>query len=149
MANRTRGIDILVDILQYCDTKTQTDIIAGLTPILEQERRPDLLSELRKQIILFEDLAYANQAGVQMLLKYVSIKDLAVALIGAPESVVKNIAAAMSKNMFNDLKAEATLRKNVSQSEISLAKERIINEVKGLIKENRLYIDKPDSNKIY
>ncbi len=149
MANRTRGIDILVDILQFCDTKTQTDIIAGLTPILEQERRPDLLSELRKQIILFEDLAYANQAGVQMLLKYVSIKDLAVALIGAPESVVKNIAAAMSKNMFNDLKAEATLRKNVSQSEISLAKERIINEVKGLIKENRLYIDKPDSNKIY
>ena len=75
MANRTRGIDILVDILQYCDTKTQTDIIAGLTPILEQERRPDLLSELRKQIILFEDLAYANQAGVQMLLKYVTIKD--------------------------------------------------------------------------
>ncbi len=149
MANRTRGIDILVDILQYCDTKTQTDIIAGLTPILEQERRPDLLSELRKQIILFEDLAYANQAGVQMLLKYVTIKDLAVALIGAPESVVKNIAAAMSKNMFNDLKAEATLRKNVSQSEISLAKERIINEVKGLMKENRLYIDKPDSNKIY
>ncbi|MBQ3644859.1 MAG: hypothetical protein II961_09705 [Candidatus Riflebacteria bacterium] len=149
MANRTRGIDILVDILQYCDTKTQTDIIAGLTPILEQERRPDLLSELRKQIILFEDLAYANQAGVQMLLKYVTIKDLAVALIGAPESVVKNIAAAMSNNMFNDLKAEATLRKNVSQSEISLAKERIINEVKGLMKENRLYIDKPDSNKIY
>jgi flagellar motor switch protein FliG len=149
LANRTRGIDILVDILQYCDTKTQTDIIAGLTPILEQERRPDLLSELRKQIILFEDLAYANQAGVQMLLKYVTIKDLAVALIGAPESVVKNIAAAMSKNMFNDLKAEATLRKNVSQSEISLAKERIINEVKGLMKENRLYIDKPDSNKIY
>ena len=149
MANRTRGIDILVDILQYCDTKTQTDIIAGLTPILEQERRPDLLSELRKQIILFEDLAYANQAGVQMLLKYVTIKDLAVALIGAPESVVKNIAAAMSKNMFNDLKAEATLRKNVSQSEISLAKERIINEVKGLMTENRLYIDKPDSNKIY
>ena len=149
MANRTRGIDILADILQYCDTKTQTDIIAGLTPFLEKEKRPDLIAELRKQIILFEDMAYANMAGIQMLLKYVTIRDLAIALMGAPEAVVKNIASAMSKNMFNDLKAEAALRQNVGQSEISLVRERIMKEVKGLINENRLYIEKPDSNKIY
>ena len=149
MANRTRGIDILADILQFCDPKTQTDIITGLTPFLERENRPDLIAELHKQIIMFEDLAYANQAGVQMLLKYVTIRDLAVALMGAPEAVVKNVAAAMSKNMFNDLKAEAALRKSASQSEINLARERVLKEVKGLITENRLYIEKPDSNKIY
>ncbi|MBR4569720.1 MAG: hypothetical protein IKO19_03545 [Candidatus Riflebacteria bacterium] len=149
MANKTRGIDILTDILRYCDTKTQTDIIVGLTPFLEKEKRPDLIAELRKQIVLFDDLAYANLEGIQMLLKYVSIKDLAVALMGAPESVVKNIASAMSKNMFSDLKAEASLRKNVSQSEISLVRERIMKEVKGLINENRLYIEKPDSKMIY
>ncbi|MBR4329642.1 MAG: hypothetical protein IKP71_07290, partial [Candidatus Riflebacteria bacterium] len=142
-------IDILTDILRYCDTKTQTDIIVGLTPFLEKEKRPDLIAELRKQIVLFDDLAYANLEGIQMLLKYVSIKDLAVALMGAPESVVKNIASAMSKNMFSDLKAEASLRKNVSQSEISLVRERIMKEVKGLINENRLYIEKPDSKMIY
>lgn len=149
MANKTRGIDILTDILRYCDTKTQTDIIVGLTPFLEKEKRPDLIAELRKQIVLFDDLAYANLEGIQILLKYVSIKDLAVALMGAPESVVKNIASAMSKNMFSDLKAEASLRKNVSQSEISLVRERIMKEVKGLINENRLYIEKPDSKMIY
>ena len=149
MANKTRGIDILTDILRYCDTKTQTDIIVGLTPFLEKEKRPDLIAELRKQIVLFDDLAYANLEGIQMLLKYVSIKDLAVALMGAPESVVKNIASAMSKNMFSDLKAEASLRKNVSQSEISLVRERIMKEVKGMINENRLYIEKPDSKMIY
>ena len=149
MAKRTRGIDILADILQFCDIKTQTDIIYGLTPILEMEKRPDLMKELRNQLILFDDIAYANIAGLQMLLKYVTIKDLAVALMGAPEAVVKNIASAMSKNMFNDLKTEASIMKNVSKSEISLARERILTEVKGLIKENRLYIEKPDSSKIY
>ena len=149
MAKRTRGIDILADILQFCDIKTQTDIIYGLTPILEKEKRPDLIKELRNQLILFDDIAYANIAGLQMLLKYVTIKDLAVALMGAPEAVVKNIASAMSKNMFNDLKTEASIMKNVSKSEISLARERILTEVKGLIKENRLYIEKPDSSKIY
>ena len=149
MAKRTRGIDILADILQFCDIKTQTDIIYGLTPILEMEKRPDLIKELRNQLILFDDIAYANIAGLQMLLKYVTIKDLAVALMGAPEAVVKNIASAMSKNMFNDLKTEASIMKNVSKSEISLARERILTEVKGLIKENRLYIEKPDSSKIY
>ena len=55
MANRTRGIDILADILQFCDIKTQTNIISGLTPFLEKEKRPDLIAELRKQIILFDD----------------------------------------------------------------------------------------------
>ena len=149
MAKRTRGIDILADILQYCDIKTQTDIVYGLTPILEKEKRPDLLVELRRQIVMFDDLAYANIAGLQMLLKYVTIKDLAVDLMGAPESVVKNIASAMSKNMFADLKTEASIMKNVSKSEIGLARERILTEVKGLMKENRLYIEKPDSSKIY
>ena len=76
MANKTRGIDILTDILRYCDTKTQTDIIVGLTPFLEKEKRPDLIAELRKQIVLFDDLAYANLEGIQMLLKYVSIKGM-------------------------------------------------------------------------
>ena len=149
MANRTRGIDILTDISQYCDEKTQTSIIRDLTPILEKENRPDLIHELRKQIIVFDDLAYANNAGLQMLMKFINIKDLAVALIGAPEAVVKNIASAMSKNMFADLKAEALIRKDTSQSEISLARERILIEVKGLMRENRLYIEKPESNKIY
>ena len=149
MAKRTRGIDILADILQYCDVKTQTDIVTGLTPILEKEKRSDLIKELRNQLVLFDDIAYANIAGLQMLLKYVTIKDLAVALMGAPEAVVKNIACAMSKNMFNDLKTEASIMKNVSNSEITLARERILKEVKGLIKENRLYIEKPDSSKIY
>ncbi len=57
MANRTRGIDILADILQFCDIRTQTNIITGLTPILEKEKRLDLVAELRKQILMFEDLA--------------------------------------------------------------------------------------------
>lgn len=149
MANRTRGIDILTDILQYCDEKTQTSIINGLTPILKKENRPDLINELRKQIIVFDDLAYADTNGLQMLLKFVNIKDLAIALIGSPESVIKNIATAMSKNMFSDLKAEVLLRKDASQSEISLARERILIEVKGLMRENRLYIEKPDSEQIY
>ena len=116
---------------------------------MNTEKTGAFIAELRKQIVLFDDLAYANLEGIQMLLKYVSIKDLAVALMGAPESVVKNIASAMSKNMFSDLKAEASLRKNVSQSEISLVRERIMKEVKGLINENRLYIEKPDSKMIY
>ena len=55
----------------------------------------------------------------------------------------------MSKNMFSDLKTEASIMKNVSKSEIGLARERILTGVKGLMKENRLYIEKPDSSKIY
>lgn len=149
MANRTRGIDILSDILANCDLKTQTNIVNGLTPILEKEKRPDLISELRKQLILFDDLAYANQTGLQLLLKFISVKDLAISLKNAHESVITNIAKAMSKNMFSDLKSEIIFHKDASQKEINLARESIIKEVKTLIKENRLYIDKPDYNKIF
>ncbi len=144
-----RGIDILADIMQYCDTQTQSNIINGLAPILAKEGKQGLMFELRRQIVLFDDLAYANTAGIQMLLKYVTIKDLAVSLVGAQESVIKNIASAMSKNMFSDLMAEITREKNVSKSEISFARDRILREVKGLIKEKQLYLEKPNYNNIY
>lgn len=144
-----RGIDILADILQFCDTSTQTNILKGLAPILEKEKRPELFNELRRQIVLFDDLAYANPAGIQMLIKYVTLRDLAVALKNAPEAVVKVFANSMSKNMFTDLKNEAIAAKNVSLSEILRAKEQILNVAKSLIKEKQLYIEKPSYNKIY
>ena len=149
MAKRTRGIDILASILQFCDARTQSGILGDLMPILEKEHRHDLVKELRNQLVVFEDLAYANGAGLQILLKSISTRELAFALRGASESVIKNIALSMSKNMFKDLRTEIELHKNATQKEVDMAREHILAEVKSLIKENRLYIEKPDSSKIY
>lgn len=149
MVNRTRKTNILADILQFCDSDTQTRLVTGLTPILQKEHRLDILQELKNKIVIFDDLAYANSAGVALLLKYVTIQDLAMAFHGAPEAVVTNVAQAMSKNMFNDLKEEINLRKKATRSDVNTARERILKEVRQLISENRLYIEKPDETMIY
>lgn len=149
MVNRTRKANILSEILEYCDQDTQTRLIKGLTPFLIEQKRPDILNAIKSRIILFEDLAYANPAGLTLLLKYVTPQDLAIAFIGAPDNVVKSVALCMSKNMFNDLKSEIALHRHVSKKEIEKARERILREVKQLVHENRLYLEKPNEQMVY
>lgn len=134
----------MASILEYCDAETQTRLMKGLTPFLLKSNRPDILRSIRSKIILFDDLAKANNAGIILLLKYVSIQDLAVSLIGASEAVVTKVAQCMSRNMFDDLKTEISIHKNASKREIEIARERVIREVKQLIHENRLYFEGPD-----
>lgn len=144
MVNQTKKANILAAILEYCDLETQNRLMKGLTPFLLKKNRPDILESIRSKIILFEDLANANSAGIVLLLKYVNTKDLAISLIGAPEEVIKRVGACISKNTFKDLKLEIDLQKNSSQQEVEKARARILREAKILMQENRLYIERPD-----
>lgn len=148
MANQnSTGLEILSNILQFCDSKTTTRLIHGLQK--DRTIPQSVVSKLRQTVILFEDLAYADQRGLEKLLQGISFKDLALALKGAPDGVTRNVASAMSQNMFSDLKTEIALAKNATESDINASRERILATVKALVRSHNLYIDKPDESRIY
>ncbi|MEW6709976.1 MAG: FliG C-terminal domain-containing protein, partial [Candidatus Riflebacteria bacterium] len=95
------GMEILARIMRHCDAKTNRNILNGL-----QKDVPHLASELRKKILTFDDLAYADARGIQKMLKLIPLRDLALALKGTPQAVLKNIAMNMSPRNLQDLKAE-------------------------------------------
>ncbi|KAF1082235.1 MAG: hypothetical protein GQF41_1875 [Candidatus Rifleibacterium amylolyticum] len=138
------GLEILANILRHCDAKTNRHILGGL-----QKDLPQVVLELRRHILLFDDLAYADPRGLQRLLKLIRIRDLAVSLQGAPAAVLKNIAANMSQRALNDLKEEITRQGRARESEVDAARDRIMAVVAELMTGRELFINRPNDDLVY
>lgn len=133
-----RGIDVLADILLYCEPETNDRILSGL-----KKTHPQVVAELRKKIITFSDLSRADPAGVQRLLRQVSLRDLAVSLKGAPEEVLKNLAHNMSTRAIEDLRQEITALRPTPSSEVEAARRRILGVARELRERKELYFKQP------
>jgi len=138
------GLEILANIMRHCDAKTNRHILGGL-----EKELPQIINELRRRILLFDDLAYADARGLQQLLKTVRVRDLAIALQGAPAPVLKNIAANMSQRALNDLKEEITRLGRAREQEVDAARDRIMAVVAELISRKELFINRPTDDLIY
>ncbi|MBU1108844.1 MAG: hypothetical protein KKB51_19360 [Candidatus Riflebacteria bacterium] len=148
MANRqlgnSTGLEILANIMRHCDAKTNRHILGGL-----QKDLPQVVLELRRHILLFDDLAYADSRGLQRLLKTIRIRDLAISLQGAPTAVLKNIAANMSQRALNDLKEEITRLGRARESEVDAARDRILAVVAELMNSKELFLSRPSDDLAY
>lgn len=138
------GLEILANILRHCDSKTNKNVLVGL-----EKDVPHLAQELRKRILTFDDLAYADPRGVQKLIKLIRFRDLAIALKGSSHAVLKHIASNMSKRNLHDLKAEITAAGPTRESEVETARERIMQIVAELISKKELFINRPTDDLIY
>lgn len=138
------GVEILANILRHCDSKTNKNILTGLEKDL-----PDVVYELRKRILTFEDLAFGDARGIQKLIKSISLRDLATSLKGAPESVLKNLAGNLSKRALHDLRSEIQLLGPLRQHDIDQARDRIMLIVSDLIRNRELFINRPGEEMVY
>lgn len=108
-----------------------------------QTELPQVVSELRRRLLVFEDLGHVDPRGVQKLLKRITIRDLALALKGAPDSVLQNLGTNMSQHMIQDLRDEITAIGPKPADEIEAARARILGIVRDLINQRELYIERP------
>ena len=132
------GLEFFENIMRLCDAKTIRHIMNGL-----QKDVPHVVLELRKKIMMFEDLAYADARGVQKLLKLIITRDLAVSLKGAPPAVLKNLANNMSQRGLSDLKGEITLIGPAREADVEAARERIMAEVAKLLNKKEFFLKPP------
>ncbi len=139
-AGGRRGIDILADILSCAEPATVTHIMKGL-----QSQLPQVVGELRRRLLTFEDLAMADARGVQKLLKRITLRDLALALKGATDGVLQNLGNNMSQRMIQDLRDEITSLGPKPAGEVEAARGRIMNVVRELINARELFIERPGS----
>jgi len=138
------GLEILANIMKHCDVKTTRHIMNGL-----QRDVPHVVQELRKKILMFEDLAFADARGVQKLLKLIRVRDLAVSLKGAAPAVLKNLANNMSQRGISDLKEEITMIGTARESDVNAARERIMLIVNELVDSKEMFINRSDSDLVY
>ncbi|MFP4016021.1 MAG: flagellar motor switch protein FliG [Halanaerobiales bacterium] len=123
----TGGIDSIVDILNSVDRGTEKNILDQL-----DEEDPDLATEIRKRMFVFEDIMLLDDKAVQLVMRQVDTHDVALALKTASEDVENKIYSNMSKRAAEMLKEDIEFMGPVRLREVEEAQQRIVTVIRQL-----------------
>jgi len=105
-----------------------------------------LAEEVRNQMFTFDDIANLTDQEIQMILREVDTKDLAVALKGASEDLFERIIGNMSERVGNMLKEEIQFSGPVRMSDVEEIQLRIIQTVRQLEEAGQVTVVRGDSS---
>jgi flagellar motor switch protein FliG len=111
------GVQSLVDILNRSDRGTERLILEAL-----EQADPELVDEVRQRMFVFEDITTLDDKAVQLILRQVDSKDLAIALKGVrPEvrtKIMKNLSERAAQNLGEEIDLLGPVRlKNVEEAQ--------------------------------
>ena len=121
------GVKSLADILNHSDRSTERNVLDELA-----RGDGELAEEVRLLLFTFEDVAKLDDRSIQMVLKEVDQKDLAIALRGVEESVRSRIFSNMSERGAELLKEEIDFQPPQRRRVIEEAQGRIVGVVRKL-----------------
>jgi flagellar motor switch protein FliG len=98
------GIQSLVDILNNSDRATERLILEGL-----EQNDPQVADDVRSRMFVFEDIVTLDDRSVQLVLRSVDAKELAIALKGVDAKVREKIMKNMSERAAANLAEEIDL----------------------------------------
>jgi flagellar motor switch protein FliG len=103
------GVHTLVDLLNRADRTTERLIFEGL-----EEFDETLADEVRSRMFVFEDIVTLDDKSVQMVLRQVDSKELAMALKGVrPEvrrKILSNLSTRASENLVEEIEMLGAVR---------------------------------------
>ena len=133
------GVDSLVDILNRADRGTERNVLDRLS-----ESDADLAEEIRMMLFVFEDIVKLDDRGVQVLLKEIDQKDLALALRGVSEEVRDKVVSNMSQRAAEMLLEEIEYQPPQLRRVVEEAQGRIVARVRALEEAEAIVIGRGD-----
>ncbi|HWT23749.1 MAG TPA: flagellar motor switch protein FliG [Solirubrobacteraceae bacterium] len=121
------GVKSLADILNYADRSTERNVLDQLA-----EANGELAEEVRLLLFTFEDVVKLDDRTIQMVLKEVDQKDLAIALRGVSDDVKQRIFQNMSERGAELLKEEIEFQPPQRRRVVEEAQGRIVGVVRRL-----------------
>src|SRR5689334_11412316 len=121
------GVKSLADILNHSDRSTERNVLDELA-----RNDGELAEEVRLLLFTFEDVVKLDDRSIQMVLKEVDQKDLAIALRGVEEAVRGRIFSNMSERGAELLKEEIDFQPPQRRRVIEEAQGRIVAVVRRL-----------------
>ncbi len=121
------GVKSLAEILNQADRSTERNVLDQLA-----QSNGELAEEVRLLLFTFEDVVKLDDRSVQMVLKEVDQKDLAIALRGVSEDVRHRIFANMSERGAELLKEEIDFQPPQRRRVVEEAQGRIVGVVRRL-----------------
>jgi flagellar motor switch protein FliG len=121
------GIQSLVDILNNSDRATERLILEGL-----EKNDPTVADEVRSRMFVFEDIVTLDDRSVQMVLRSVDAKELAVALKGVDQKVRDKIMNNMSERAAANLAEEIGLLGPVKLKTVEESQAAVVRVIRTL-----------------
>ena len=121
------GVKSLADILNSSDRTTERNVLDELA-----KADGELAEEIRLLLFTFEDVVKLDDRSIQMVLKEVDQKDLAIALRGVSEDVRGRIFANMSERGAELLREEIDFQPPQRKRVVEEAQGRIVGVVRRL-----------------
>jgi flagellar motor switch protein FliG len=121
------GVGSLVEILNRSDRATERNVLDQLA-----EHDAQLAEEIRMMLFVFEDIVKLDDRSVQLLLKEVDQKDLALALRGVPDEVRDKVLTNMSQRAAEMLLEEIEYQPPQLRRVVEEAQGRIVAKVRQL-----------------
>jgi flagellar motor switch protein FliG len=121
------GVKGLADILNSADRTTERNVIETLA-----QSDAQLAEEIRMLLFVFEDIIKLDDRSVQLVLKDVDQKDLAMALRGVSEEVKQKILGNMSQRGAEMLLEEMEYAPPQRRSVVEEAQGRIVGSIRRL-----------------
>src|SRR4051795_5037692 len=121
------GVKPLADILNHTDRSTERNVLDQLA-----ETNAEIAEEIRMLLFTFEDVVKLDDRSVQMVLKEVDQKDLAIALRGVSDDVRQRVFTNMSERGAEMLKEEIEFQPPQRRRVVEEAQGRIVAAVRRL-----------------
>ncbi len=121
------GVKSLADILNHADRPTERNVLDQLA-----EANAELAEEIRMLLFTFEDVVKLDDRSIQLVLKEVDQKDLAIALRGVGDDVRARIYKNMSERGADLLREEIEFQPPQRRRVVEEAQGRIVAVVRRL-----------------
>jgi flagellar motor switch protein FliG len=127
----------LVEILTRADADTERTILEHLDQV-----DPPLSQDIRQRMFTIEDLIKLEDKALQMLLRQVDTKELAMALKGTSDEVRERLGSNLSERASENLKEEMELLGPQRLSDVEKARKEIVRTVRQLEQEGSIVLSK-------
>ena len=138
------GLEKVAEILNRVEHSIQQSILEKI-----EKTNPDLASEIKKKMFVFEDLVNIEDRGMQILLKHIKIEDLLLALKTASDVLKDKIFKNVSERVSEMIKEELEIMGPVRLRDVEKAQQTIIETAKLLENEGKLVIPKKGEEEVF
>lgn len=131
------GIQSVVDILNRSDPGTLKVVMEAL-----EIDDPELAEQVKRQMFVFEDIVMLDDRGIQLVLREVDSKDLALAIKGSNPEVGEKIMHNMSARASQMLKEDIEFMGPVRLRDVEDAQQRIVKVIRQLEESGTIVISR-------
>lgn len=137
------GIQSVVDILNRSDPSTLKVVMDAL-----EMDDPELAEQVKRQMFVFEDIVILDDRGIQLVLREVDSKDLALAIKGSNPEVGQKIMSNMSARASQMLKDDIEFMGPVRLRDVEDAQQRIVKVIRKLEESGTIVISRGGGDEI-